>query len=161
LSPADAERAGEHFLRAVWGCVATCRVFRAIGIDASGRGFARAQDLFGCDAIGMDATGALHGVQVTTSKQRGPVRARQRALEALPWPAQRVAVLQVVELGNDRSRVVLYGTGSIKALRSAFLVHRLEWRHPRPLWIEEENLVAIPTSWRKAVQSLDRGDPGQ
>ena len=84
----EAERAGEHYLREVEGCVATVRAVRTMY---------QRQDLFASDIVGKQPDGSHVYAQVTAGQSEA-VRTRRRKLDAIPWhESDTVLLLQLVQ----------------------------------------------------------------
>jgi len=134
----QAERAAEHWLREILGCVCTRRAVRTKWA---------AVDFFGADIVGKTETGAHCYVQVTAGKSQA-VTARRRKLEAIPWHDwDTVILLQLIETKNPAHgrrkqwwfRVYEYETIDDPPSRPL----ARQWR----LW---ESATAVPPRWFKA-----------
>jgi len=125
----QAERASEHLLRNLYGCVVTRRAVRTQW---------QSVDFFGCDIVGKKEDGTHIYAQVTAGQDQA-VRVRRKKLDKFPWhETDTVYVLQLVErqsVENPR--------------RKDWYFRIYAWKADRT-WTNGECSVKVPAEWFKA-----------
>jgi hypothetical protein len=140
----QAERAGEHYLREVCGCVVTQRAMRTK--------WARV-DLYASDVTGKRPDGSCVYAQVTAGQSEA-LRVRRRKLEAIPWHAsETVLVLQLTSTEDPANRRRKFWW---------FRVHR--YHHFLDMtdcelgyWTVDDRAESVPKEWFKAWKETDNG----
>lgn len=125
---APAERAAEHYLRDVIGCVVTIRAVRTQW---------QRTDIFASDVVGKLSDGSHVYAQVTAG-QAEAVRTRRRKLDAIPWHlSDRVILLQLVETKDPANK---------RRKWFHFRIHRLT----PDGWKVDAEAVRVPVEWFRA-----------
>lgn len=124
----QAERAAEHWLRHVCGCVVTRRAVRTQWQKV---------DFWGADVVGKTAVGE-HRYAQATAGQASAVTARRRKLEKIPWHStDRIFVLQLIQTPDPANR---------RRQLWHFRVH--EFREQQ--WLTWSEATLVPRSWFRA-----------
>ena len=139
----EAERAGEHYARAIEGCVATVRAVRTKW---------QRQDLFASDIVGKRKDGTHVYAQVTAGQSEA-VRTRRRKLDAIPWhESDTVLLLQLVQTDNPanaRGKLWFFRVHKYCA------PHRYSEDGPRQ-WGVEDEACQVPKDWFKSYKETHK-----